>query len=46
LIRRNSTGRWARGPLSSTLVVLATEFGRTPRINENSGRIHHPGVFS
>jgi len=35
-----------RGLLSSTLVVLATEFGRTPRINENTGRDHHPGVFS
>jgi len=35
-----------RGLLSSTLVVLATEFGRTPRINENAGRDHHPGVFS
>jgi len=35
-----------RGLLSSTLVVLATEFGRTPRINENAGRDHHPAVFS
>ncbi|MEI7781996.1 MAG: DUF1501 domain-containing protein [Planctomycetota bacterium] len=35
-----------RGLLSSTLVVLATEFGRTPLINENAGRDHHPGVFS
>jgi hypothetical protein len=35
-----------RGLLASTLVVLATEFGRTPRINENAGRDHHPGVFS
>lgn len=35
-----------RGLLDSTLVVLATEFGRTPRINENGGRDHHPGVFS
>jgi uncharacterized protein (DUF1501 family) len=26
--------------------VLATEFGRTPRINENAGRDHHPAVFS
>jgi hypothetical protein len=34
------------GLLSSTLVVLQTEFGRTPRINENAGRDHHPGVFS
>ena len=35
-----------RGLLASTLVVLTTEFGRTPRINENAGRDHHPGVFS
>ncbi len=35
-----------QGLLKSTLVVLATEFGRTPTINENSGRDHHPGVFS
>jgi hypothetical protein len=35
-----------RGLLDSTLVVLATEFGRTPTINENAGRDHHPAVFS
>jgi hypothetical protein len=35
-----------RGLLESTLVVLATEFGRTPKINENGGRDHHPAVFS
>ncbi len=35
-----------RGLLQSTLVVLATEFGRTPKINENGGRDHHPAVFS
>jgi len=35
-----------RGLLASTLIVLATEFGRTPKINENAGRDHHPGVFS
>jgi Protein of unknown function (DUF1501) len=34
------------GLLKSTLVVLQTEFGRTPKINENAGRDHHPGVFS
>ncbi len=34
------------GLLKSTMVVLATEFGRTPTINENAGRDHHPGVFS
>ncbi len=36
----------SKGLLSQTLIVLATEFGRTPTINENSGRDHHPGVFS
>ncbi len=36
----------ARGLLASTLVVLATEFGRSPKVNENAGRDHHPGVFS
>lgn len=32
--------------LDDVLVVLATEFGRTPEINENAGRDHHPGAFS
>ncbi len=32
--------------LGEVLVVLSTEFGRTPTINENAGRDHHPGVFS
>ena len=36
----------SKGMLSEVLVVLATEFGRTPSINENAGRDHHPGVFS
>ncbi len=35
-----------RGMLDETLVVLATEFGRTPRINGNNGRDHFPKVFS
>jgi uncharacterized protein (DUF1501 family) len=35
-----------RGMLDSTLVVLATEFGRTPEVNQNAGRDHHPAVFS
>jgi len=35
-----------QGLLKTTMVVLATEFGRTPTINENAGRDHHPGVFS
>lgn len=34
------------GLLDSTLIVLQTEFGRTPKINENNGRDHHPGAFS
>ncbi|MFM7186139.1 MAG: DUF1501 domain-containing protein [Planctomycetota bacterium] len=36
----------SRGLLASTLVVLGTEFGRSPKINENGGRDHHPAVFS
>jgi hypothetical protein len=36
----------ARGMLNETLVVLATEFGRTPEINSNDGRDHHPSGFS
>lgn len=36
----------AKGLLSSTLVVLCSEFGRTPAINSRSGRDHHPKVFS
>jgi hypothetical protein len=36
----------ARGLLSETLVVLATEFGRTPAINQNDGRDHHPKAFT
>lgn len=35
-----------RGLLDDTLVVLATEFGRTPEINANEGRDHHPKAFS
>jgi len=36
----------ARGLLQSTLVVLATEFGRTPELDQNAGRNHHPIAFS
>jgi uncharacterized protein (DUF1501 family) len=36
----------AKKMLDDTLVVVATEFGRTPKINENAGRDHHPGAFS
>ena len=35
-----------RGLLSDTLVVLTSEFGRTPKINQNSGRDHYPNAFS
>lgn len=35
-----------RGLLDSTLVVLTTEFGRTPRINHMAGRDHWPNAFS
>jgi uncharacterized protein (DUF1501 family) len=42
--------RTARGEsrplLESTLVVLAGDFGRSPRINSDDGRDHHPGAFS
>ena len=34
-----------RGLLDSTLVVLTTEFGRTPRINTMAGRDHWPAAF-
>ncbi|MGV3661758.1 MAG: DUF1501 domain-containing protein [Prosthecobacter sp.] len=36
-----------RGLLQSTLVMMISEFGRTPQINEaTAGRGHHPGVFT
>ena len=35
-----------RGMLDETLVVLATEFGRTPNVNVNGGRDHYPKAFS
>ena len=34
------------GLLDTTMVVMFSEFGRTPRINENKGRDHYPKVFS
>jgi hypothetical protein len=38
----------ARGKLDETLVVVATEFGRTPEIKaeHQGGRDHHPSAFS
>lgn len=35
-----------RGLLARTLVLLTTEFGRTPRLNADGGRDHWPRVFS
>ena len=38
----------AKGLLETTLVVIGTEFGRTPHIvtEHNNGRDHHPACFS
>jgi hypothetical protein len=35
-----------RGMLSSTMIVVTTEFGRTPKVKGNGGRDHHPNGFS
>jgi uncharacterized protein (DUF1501 family) len=35
-----------RGLLDSTLVMVSSEFGRTPRVNKDAGRDHWPKVFS
>ena len=35
-----------RGLLDSTLVMVTSEFGRTPKINKDNGRDHYPKVFS
>jgi hypothetical protein len=35
-----------RGLLSSTLVTVTSEFGRTPKVNENAGRDHWARVYS
>lgn len=35
-----------RGMLDSTLVMVSSEFGRTPKINKDAGRDHYPKVFS
>ncbi|MEK6259103.1 MAG: DUF1501 domain-containing protein [Planctomycetota bacterium] len=35
-----------RGTLDETLVVVLTDFGRTPRINGAAGRDHYPSVYS
>jgi len=36
----------SRGLLDSTLVMVSSEFGRTPKINATAGRDHWPKVFS
>ena len=36
----------ANGMLEETLIVLASEFGRTPEINGNEGRDHYPKAFT
>jgi uncharacterized protein (DUF1501 family) len=35
-----------RGMLDETLVMVSSEFGRTPKINKTAGRDHWPRVFS
>lgn len=35
-----------KGMLDRTLVVVSSEFGRTPKINKDAGRDHYPKVFS
>ena len=35
-----------RGLLDSTLVLVTSEFGRTPKINATAGRDHYPRVYS
>ncbi|MEE2714593.1 MAG: DUF1501 domain-containing protein [Verrucomicrobiota bacterium] len=36
----------ASGKLEKTMVIVLSEFGRTPRINNNAGRDHHARCFS
>jgi len=35
-----------RGLLASTIVLVTSEFGRTPKINASAGRDHFPRVYS
>lgn len=35
-----------RGLLTSTMITLVTEFGRTPAVNQDVGRDHWPGAYS
>jgi uncharacterized protein (DUF1501 family) len=32
--------------LDSTLIMVSSEFGRTPKVNQNEGRDHWPKCFS
>ena len=36
----------SRGLLDETLVMVSSEFGRTPKVNKTAGRDHWPKVFS
>jgi len=36
----------ASGKLAKTMIVMLSEFGRTPKINKTEGRDHHAPVFS
>jgi hypothetical protein len=36
----------SRGMLDKTMVMISSEFGRTPKINTTAGRDHWPKVFS
>ncbi|MBI1374606.1 MAG: DUF1501 domain-containing protein [Phycisphaera sp.] len=36
----------ASGRLDKTLIIMLSEFGRTPNINKDAGRDHHAKVFS
>jgi hypothetical protein len=36
----------SRGLLARTLILVSSEFGRTPKINQTAGRDHWPKVFS
>jgi len=36
----------ASGRLDETLIVVSSEFGRTPKINKDAGRDHWPRVFN
>jgi len=35
-----------RKMLDSTLIMVSSEFGRTPKVNKDAGRDHWPRVFS